>query len=478
MVAGGPRSVVEPTIEGSNDAISDMTDGPDIASARRRQADYHAAFADSKPPLDRPRALVDAARCYFCFDAPCVEACPTGIDVPSFIRNISTDNLRGAALDILEPNIFGGACARVCPTEVLCEDACVRTAQEGKPVRIGLLQRYATDWLLASGEQPFARAAATGKRVAVVGAGPAGLAAAHRLARLGHAITVFEARAKPGGLNEYGIATYKIVDDFARKEAAFVLGVGGIDVRYGTALGREVTLGGLRADFDAVFIATGLAGVRALEAEGAALGGVRSAVDFIAELRQAGDVSRLPVGRRIVVIGGGNTAIDIAAQTRRLGAEDVTIVYRRGPAAMGATRHEQEFAQTGGVRIKHWARPSRLIGEGGHVVAAEFERTRETDGGRLTGTGETFAVPADMVFTAIGQAFVEDPVSGDGETLDTVDGRIAVNDEGATSLSGVYAGGDCVPGEDLTVQAVEDGKLAGLAIDRYLRAMAQGAIDG
>ena len=455
-----------------------MADSPDIASARRNYADYGAAFADSKPPLDRPRALVDAARCYFCFDAPCVEACPTGIDVPSFIRKISTDNVRGAALDILEPNIFGGACARVCPTEALCEEACVRTAQEGKPVRIGLLQRYATDWLLASGEQPFPRAVASGKRVAVVGAGPAGLAAAHRLARLGHTITVFEARAKPGGLNEYGIAAYKVPNNFAHLETDFILGIGGIDVRYGKALGRDVALGGLRAEFDAVFIATGQAGVRAIETEGAALDGVRSAVCFIAELRQAEDVSRLPVGRRIVVIGGGNTAIDIAAQTRRLGAEDVTIVYRRGPEAMGATRHEQEFAQADGVRIKHWARPGRLIGAGGHVISAEFERTQETDGGRLTGTGETFALPADMVFTAIGQAFVIDPVSGDGEALDIVDGRIAVSGDGATSLSGVYAGGDCVAGEDLTVQAAEDGKRAGLAIDRYLSTAVQGEDDG
>ena len=446
-----------------------MADGPDIAAGRRSEAEYAAGFADTKPPLDPAGALVDAARCYFCFDAPCVEACPTAIDVPSFIRKISTGNTRGAALDILEPNIFGGACARVCPTEVLCEEACVRTVQEDKPVRIGLLQRYATDSLLASGEQPFARGPDTGKRVAVIGAGPAGLAAAHRLARLGHTVTVFEARDKPGGLNEYGIAAYKVPEDFAQREVAFILGVGGIEVRCGKALGREIELGRLRRDFDAVFLGLGLADVRALETEGAALGGVRPAVDFIAEVRQAADLRTLAVGRRVVVIGGGNTAIDVAAQTRRLGAEDVSIVYRRGPAAMGATGHEREFAQTSGVRIKHWAAPKRLISDRGQVVAAEFEFTRES-GASLEGTGETFTLPADMVFTAIGQCFVTDPVSGDGEALDIAEGRVAVDPEGATSLTGVFAGGDCISGKDLTVQAVADGERAARAIDRYLNA--------
>lgn len=447
-----------------------MGDVPDIASARRDAAGYAADFGEARPPLDRKGALVDAARCYFCYDAPCVEACPTAIDIPSFIRKVSTGNVRGAALDILGPNIFGGACARVCPTEELCEQACVRTAQEGKPVRIGLLQRYATDRFMEMGEQPFHRAPDTGKTVAVVGAGPAGLSAAHRLARLGHSVTVFEARPKPGGLNEYGIAAYKVPGDFAQREVEFILSIGGIELRHETVLGRDITLGGLRREYDAVFLGIGQTGVRGLDAEGATLQGVRPAVDFIAELRQAPDVRAIPVGRRVVVIGGGNTAIDIAAQTRRLGAEDVTIVYRRGPDAMSATGHEQEFAQTGGVRIKHWAQPARLIGEGGHVRAIEFERTRAAKDGRLEGTGETFTLAADQVFTAIGQVFVADPVvQGDGEVLEIAGERIVVDSAGATSMPGVFAGGDCVSGNDLTVQAVEDGKSAALAIDHYLR---------
>src|SRR5690349_6716005 len=193
----------------------------DIAPGRLSPREYEVNFDDATPPLNRKQALIEAARCYFCYDAPCMEACPTGIDIPSFIRKISTGNLRGSATTILEANILGGSCARVCPTEVLCQRACVRTAQEGNPVRIGLLQRHATDWLIDNGVQPFARAAPTGRRIAVVGAGPAGLACAHALARHGHDVVIYEAKPKPGGLNEYGIAAYKLVEDYAQREVAF-----------------------------------------------------------------------------------------------------------------------------------------------------------------------------------------------------------------------------------------------------------------
>ena len=443
----------------------------DIAAGRLSAADYARNFGDVEAPLDAKRALIDASRCYFCHDAPCIEACPTGIDIPGFIRKIATGNLRGSAVTILEQNIFGGACARVCPTEVLCEQACVRNTSEDKPVNIGALQRHATDHLMAAGAQPFKRAAASGKRVAVVGGGPAGLACAHRLAMLGHAVTVFEARDKLGGLNEYGIAAYKVADDFARREVEFIMSLGGIEARTDQALGREVTLAQLRKDFDAVFLGIGLAGVNALQAEGENLGGVEDAVAYIARLRQAKDKSTLPVGRKVVVIGGGNTAIDIAVQTKRLGAEDVTIVYRRGPENMSATHHEQEFAQVNGVKIKHWAKPVRAIGEGGQLRAVEFEYTEIGEQNALVGTGERFTLEADMLFKAIGQTFVADPLKdGAAQPLDLGSGRIVVDADRATSLPGVYAGGDCVlGGQDLTVQAVEDGKLAAHAIDKYLR---------
>ncbi|MBV9756729.1 MAG: FAD-dependent oxidoreductase, partial [Alphaproteobacteria bacterium] len=320
----------------------------DIAAGRLSAAELAANFADAHPPLTRDEALVEADRCYFCYDAPCIQACPTGIDIPSFIRKIATGNLKGSAVTILQQNILGGSCARECPTEILCEQACVRNAQEGRPLKIGALQRHATDWLMQRGIQPFARAARSERRIAVVGAGPAGLACAHALARAGHDVVIYEARPKPGGLNEYGVARYKLVDEFAQREVAFVLAVGGIEIEYGRALGRDISLDALRRDFDAVFLGLGQAGVNALDVAVEPLGGVRDAVDFIAELRQAPDLSRVAVGRRVVVIGGGNTAIDAATQTRRLGAEESTIVYRRGPEHMSATPKEQGFAQTSG----------------------------------------------------------------------------------------------------------------------------------
>jgi glutamate synthase (NADPH/NADH) small chain len=446
-------------------------DAPDIASGRLTKAAYAANFADVEPPLDAKRALIESSRCLFCYDAPCIEACPTGIDIPGFIRKIATGNLRGSATTILEQNIFGGACARVCPTEVLCEQACVRNTSEDKPVNIGALQRYATDHLFQAGGQPFARAAKSGKRVAVVGGGPAGLACAHRLAMRGHDVVVFEAKPKLGGLNEYGIAAYKVPDDFAQREVDFILSLGGIELKTGQALGRDVTLGQLRQDFDAVFLGMGLGGVNALQLEGEDFKGVEDAVDYIARLRQAKDKSALAVGRRIVVIGGGNTAIDIAVQTKRLGAEDVTIVYRRGPETMGATHHEQEFAQVNGVKIKHWAKPVRIVAEGRHLAGVEFEYTELGEQNRLEGTGQRFMLQADMLFKAIGQLFLPDPLkNGAQEPLAIKSGRIVVDGERRTSLPGVYAGGDCVlGGSDLTVQAVQDGKLAAEAIDRQLR---------
>jgi dihydropyrimidine dehydrogenase (NAD+) subunit PreT len=442
---------------------------PDIRAGRLRPEEYAANFRDLHPPLDRHQAFVEADRCYFCFDAPCVAACPTSIDIPLFIREILTDNPKGAAETILSANILGGMCARVCPTETLCEEACVREKAEGKPVRIGELQRYATDVLMQSGEHPFTRAAPTGKRIAVVGGGPAGLSCAHRLAMHGHDVVIYEARPKIGGLNEYGIAAYKTVGGFAQREVDWLLSIGGIAVETGKALGRDITLAELRRSFDAVFLGMGLAGVNALGIPDEDSPGVDDAVAYIAELRQAADLASLPVGRRVVVVGGGMTAIDIASQSKRLGAEDVTIVYRRGPAEMGASDFERELAQTDGVKIKFNAMPRRLVKRDGRVVGIEFEYTA-TRNGRLTGTGETFTLPADMVFKAIGQTFVSAPLNGAGAEIPALEaGRIKVDAERRTSLPGVWAGGDCVyGGKDLTVAAVEDGKVAAESINRAL----------
>lgn len=440
---------------------------PDIAGRRLPKDAYAENFADLHPPLSTHEALVESDRCYFCYDAPCQQACPTSIDIPMFIRQIGAGNAHGAAETIFEQNILGGMCARVCPTETLCEEVCVRETAEGKPVKIGLLQRYATDALMRTGRQPFQRAPATGKKVAVVGAGPAGLACAHRLAMHGHDVTIYEARKKSGGLNEYGIAAYKSVDDFAQAEVDFILGIGGIRIENGKALGKQITLDALRKDHDAVFLGMGLQGVNALNSKHEDAGGVEDAVDYIAEIRQANDLGKLKVGRHVLVIGGGMTAIDIAVQSKLLGAEEVTILYRRGAEQMKASGFEQELAQTKGVKIKHWVMPKKVIARDGKAVGLECEYTEEKKG-KLAGTGETFKLKADMIFKAIGQTFVAKPVA-DAIALDG--GRIKVDASRRTSLADVWAGGDCAAGgQDLTVAAVDDGRRAAEAIHAFLSA--------
>ena len=436
----------------------------DVAGQRLAATAYNENFGDVKTPLTHHEALVEADRCYFCYDAPCMNACPTRIDIPQFIRQIQTGDYVGSAETILEANIMGGMCARVCPTETLCEEVCVREVAENKPVKIGLLQRYATDAVvLGDGEHPFTRAEPTGHRVAVIGAGPAGLACAHRLARHGHDVTVYEARPKPGGLNEYGIAAYKATEEFAQAEVDFILGIGGIEIEYGHALGRDVTIEGLRTEYDAVFVGAGLGDTNDLDVPGADADGVIDAVRYIEELRQTDDLSRLPVGRRVVVIGGGMTATDIASQIKLLGAEEVTMIYRRGPDAMPSSRLEQDHARMLGVTIRHFAMPKRVLVTDGAVSGIECERTRVN--GRVEGTGETFILDADQVFLAIGQLPEVEPFRG----LKTERGRIVVDAARATSLEGVWAGGDCVAGgEDLTVVAVEDGQVGAEAIHAWL----------
>ncbi|MEC5322039.1 NAD(P)-dependent oxidoreductase [Aurantimonas sp. A3-2-R12] len=439
---------------------------PDIGAKRLDADTLKANFSDLHPPLEEHEAVVEADRCYFCYDAPCMTACPTSIDIPLFIREIQAGNPTGAAKTILSSNILGGMCARVCPTETLCEEVCVREIAEGKPVKIGLLQRFATDILMEKSAHPFTRAASTGKRIAVVGAGPAGLSCAHRLAMHGHDVTLYDAREKPGGLNEYGIAAYKTTQGFAQREVDFVLDIGGISLETGKALGRDIHLADLRRDFDAVFLGLGLAGVNALSTEGESQAGSADAVAWIAELRQTTDLASLPIGRRVVVIGGGMTAIDAAVQAKGLGAQEVTIAYRRGQEAMNASRYEQEIAQTRGIAIRCNLQPKRILAEGGHVTGIELERTR-TEDGRLVGTGETVTLEADQVFKAIGQSFLPDGIDGEGGGIQLELGRIKVDADRRTSLPGVWAGGDCISGgDDLTVVAVEDGKVAAEAIHR------------
>ncbi len=431
---------------------------PGIVPARLSSEAIARNFSDHEPPFDLHEARVAADRCYFCHDAPCMTACPTTIDIPLFIRQIATGTPAAAARTIWSQNILGGICARVCPTETLCEEACVRETAEGKPVEIGRLQRYATDVAMEKGAHPFTRAPSTGKRVAVVGAGPAGLACAHRLAMKGHEVTVFDRRAKAGGLNEYGIASYKATGGFAAREVDWLLSIGGITLKMGVELGRDIRFDDLRKQYDAVFLGIGLQGVNALRAEGEDMPGVGNAVDFIAELRQSPDLGALAIGRDVVVIGGGMTAVDAAVQSKLLGAENVTIVYRRGQEKMSASTHEQDHAVQVGVRIIHNAAPLRVIGNG-HVEAVEFAYTEDDPGG-LKLLPETFRLKADQVFKAIGQT-----LTGVPEGIVTTSGKIDVTGP----IGGLQVGGDCAAGgEDLTVTAVAEGRDSAEAIHRYL----------
>lgn len=441
--------------------------GGEVRPGRLSAEDYAVNFADHVPPLTQAQALLEANRCLYCFDAPCMHACPTGIDVASFIRRIAEGNVRGAAESILESNPLGGFCARDCPTEVLCEQVCVRNVQQGQPVAIGRLQRFAVDGLMAS-EDPriFTRAAETGRRVAVVGAGPAGLACAHALARAGHSVMLYEAEPKAGGLNEYGVAAYKTTGNFAQREVQWLMDIGGITLRCGWRLEGAEQLEQLSKRFDAVFLGLGLAATHQLDVPGESLEGVEDAIEFIRRLRQAQDLATVPVGRRVLVIGGGMTAIDAAVQSKLLGAESVTIVYRRGPRHMRASRKEQDLAQTQGVVIMHWLAPVEVLGEDGHVHAVRLARQHLEDG-RLVVSGEQRLIKSDMVLKAIGQRFDSRVLRQCGFALR--DGRIAVDDAGRTTVPKVWAGGDCIAeGDDLTVTAVAQGLRAARDIDRLL----------
>ena len=438
--------------------MSETSFTPGVVAGRLEADSYEAQFSDLHPALNGHEALVASDRCYFCHDAPCITACPTDIDIPLFIRQIATGTPDAAAKTILTQNIMGGMCARVCPTETLCEEACVREAAEGKPVLIGQLQRYATDHLQQQGIHPFERGTLTGKAIAVVGAGPAGLSCAHRLAMHGHDVTVLEPKPKSGGLNEFGIAAYKTTEGFAQAEVDWLFQIGGIIIQHGKSLGTELSLSDLQGQYDAVFLSIGLSGANALGLAGEDKNGVLDAVEFISDLRQADDVAQLPVGRDVVVIGGGMTAVDAAVQAKLLGALNVTLAYRRGRDRMNASQYEQDLAASKGVRIMTHVVPVVLHGNGA-VREIEFEYVNAD----MSGTGQMIKLQADQVLTAIGQTL-------EGDDLPALEGRkIGVDATGRTSIAGVWAGGDCATGgDDLTVTAVAEGRDAAMDIHTAL----------
>jgi dihydropyrimidine dehydrogenase (NAD+) subunit PreT len=440
------------------------------AGDRQSEMSLTARFADVPPPLAADQARVEAARCLFCFDAPCTRACPTHIDVPRFIRQILHRDDVGAARTILESNIFGGSCARACPTEVLCEGACVDSMLVQAPVQIGRLQRFACDTSAERRERFFEAGAPTGKRVAVIGSGPAGLSCAHELRRQGHEVLVFEARSVPGGLDTLGIAAYKISTEFALAEIEMIRQVG-IEIQLGHRVsGREVQK--LLTEFDAVFLGVGLGRTLPLGIEGEDVAGVWEALDFIFQTH-TGSFADCKVGANVVVIGAGNTAIDVATAARRLGAETVTMAYRRSEALIPAFAYEYELAKSDGVRFEWLAQPLRIVGRDGEVTGVEFVRTeldqaRSRAGALTIVPGSNFVVSADMVVKALGQEPLFDLLEAIPQ-LSHHKGRIVVDPAtGATSVPRLFAGGDCLRNGGEVVDAVRDGKIAAHGIDGEL----------
>jgi dihydropyrimidine dehydrogenase (NAD+) subunit PreT len=440
--------------------------------------DLRGRFTELKPPMSAREARVEANRCLYCFDAPCIRACPTDIDIPTFIRKISTDNVTGAAVTILEANLMGASCSRVCPVEELCEGACVLGADH-KPIEIGRLQRHATDHLLDRGIMPFQPGPANGGRVAVVGAGPAGLTCAGELAKLGYQVTVFEKNDLPGGLSTYGIVVMREPVRVALEEVEFVRRLG-VEIRTGVEVGADIPAHDLLADHDAVFLAAGMGKVPDLGIPGEELAGVTEALSFIAETKLAEmegleRLATLPIGRRVAVIGAGNTAIDAATIAKRLGAERVTIVYRRDEKQMPAYGFEYAFIKNEGVEFRFVSQPAEVVGEAGRVVGLRCVRMQLSapgpDGRRqsVPVPGSEFVLECDQVIKAIGQERPSSVIEAFGLTSDK--GYIAVDDELRTANAKVFAGGDAVrsSGAAMTVTAARDGKLAAQGIHRLLQ---------
>jgi dihydropyrimidine dehydrogenase (NAD+) subunit PreT len=436
--------------------------------------DFAHRFAEIHPALGDQAALAEASRCLYCFDAPCSAACPTHIDVPRFIKKIASGNMRGSAQTILDANVLGASCARVCPVDVLCEGACVMHRYNKQPIEIGRLQRHAMDYFYGNDARaPFAVGAGKSAKVACVGAGPASLACAVELRKRGYGVTIFEARELPGGLNTYGVAEYKLRPADSLREVELVKSLG-VDFRFGVRVGDSVALEDLEREYAAIFVAVGLGPPEALRMAGEHLDGVVDALRFIADYKTA---QTIPVGQRVVVIGGGNTAIDAANAAKRLGAEEAGLIYRRSEREMPAFRFEFETSKLEGVQFYFQTQPiavranpadSRRIGSL-ECVRVELGAADESGRRRPRAVeGSNFLIPCDMVILATGQSRFLDFLSR-VNGIRFKDGNVVVNPEtGATSNPRYFAGGDCVNGGREVVDAVAEGKRAGIGIANWL----------
>lgn len=443
-----------------------------IQSNRLTKEQYTVNFSDIHPPFETAdAALVEANRCLFCYDAPCTKSCPTGIDVPKFIKQIATENIKGSAHTIFTSNIMGAGCSKVCPVEKLCEGSCVFNLMEEEPIPIAKLQRYSTEKAMEKNWQLFRRNEPTGKKVAIVGAGPAGLSCAHMLSRAGVDVTIYEKEAKGGGLMTYGIAAYKVTPQFCEEEVNYILGIGGIEIRYNQELGKDISLAQLKKEYDAVYLGMGVGIARKLDIPGEKLEGVVDAIQFIYDIRSNG-FSSVPVGDKVAVIGMGMTAIDAATQAKRLGAKEVTLVYRRTEAEKPCTDVELDIAKLDGCEIIWLAAPVKVKGSGGKVkqlVCSKMKLGEPDASGRRSpvDTGETFTMEVDMVIKAAGQVPYEKLVKK--YKLDNKNGKLVLKDKATTNIKGVFAGGDAVNGGKEVVDAVQAGKDGAAAILEFLK---------
>ncbi|MBK8443468.1 MAG: NAD(P)-dependent oxidoreductase [Sphingobacteriales bacterium] len=442
-----------------------------IQNNRLALQEYERNFADIHPPFDNQEAVsAEANRCLFCYDAPCTKSCPTSINVPQFIKQIATGNIKGAAKTIFDSNIMGAGCSRVCPVEKLCEGSCVYNLLHEEPIQIARLQRHATETAIEQQWKLYERKAPNNKRVAIVGAGPAGLSCAHALALQGVEVTVFEKEAKGGGLMTYGVAAYKVSPEFCEAEVNWITSIGGIDVRYQQELGKDFSLEDLRRNYDAVFLGIGVGLTRNLGIEGENLEGVVDAIAFIYDLRTQPH-QQVPVGNKVAVIGMGMTAIDAATQSKRLGAQEVTILYRRTENEKPCTDVELDIAKLDGCNIVWLAAPKEIIGENGEVkqlVCSKMKLGEVDASGRRSpvDSGETFVLDIDMLIKATGQMPYQHLVQM--AAVNEKSGKIQTSAQGATNIAGVFAGGDCVNGGKEVVDAVQAGKVAAQGILEYL----------